>query len=415
MRRSGEFQVGQRLSENIEDWLILAAARISGQQARELIAHFGSIGDVTGASSGFLCKAGVSENSAHKIKQPDRANIDNAMSWLDAPGHHIVSIDSPDYPHLLLQIPGPPLLVYVNGNPDALHLPGLAIVGSRNPTRGGWQNAHDFAAHLGSAGFCILSGLAQGIDSAAHVGALDGKATTVAFLGHGIDRIYPAENRDLAYRIVASGALVTEYPLGSPPLRENFPARNRLISGCSMGTLVVEAAKRSGSLITARLASEQGREVFAIPGSIHNTMSRGCHQLIRQGAKLVESADDIVSELEPIAEHMAEKLTAQKPEHATQNETSHLMQNDNRAESSPLLSGHRDDDYKLLIETLGHDPATADDLVEKSGLTIDQVSSMLLILELEGEIEALHGGQYSLLGSSSSHERKCTRRADVPV
>ena len=399
------------MNENIEDWLILAAARISGPQAMELIAYAGSISDLTRASADHLRKAGVSETSAHALRQPDRANIDSAMSWLEEPGQHIVTIDSPDYPQLLLQIPGPPLLVYVNGNPDALHLPALAIVGSRNPTRGGWQNAHDFAAHLGSAGFCILSGLAQGIDTAAHEGALDGNATTVAFLGHGIDRIYPAENRELAYRIVAKGALVTEYPLGSPPLRENFPARNRLISGCSMGTLVVEAARRSGSLITARLASEQGREVFAIPGSIHNAMSRGCHQLIRQGAKLVESADDIVSELAPIAKHMAESLTEQM----TENATSHLMQNGKSAEPSPILSNDRDDDYKLLIETLGHDPATADELVEKSGLTIDQVSSMLLILELEGEIEALHGGQYSLLGSSSWHERKRTRRADVPV
>jgi DNA processing protein len=403
------------LSEYIEDWLILANARISGPQAVELIAHFGSIGDVTRSAAGLLLKAGVREKSANAIRQPDRANIDSAMSWLQEPEHHIVSIDSPDYPPLLLQIPGPPALVYVNGNPDALHLPAMAIVGSRNPTSGGWQNAHDFAAHLGRAGFCILSGLAQGIDTEAHEGALDGKATTVAFLGHGIDRIYPAENRDLAYRIVASGALVTEYPLGSPPLRENFPARNRLISGCSMGTLVVEAARRSGSLITARLASEQGREVFAIPGSIHNAMSRGCHQLIRQGAKLVETADDIVSELAPIARHMAEGLTEHTPEHARENASNHLMQNDESAGSSPLLSDDRDDDYKLLIETMGYDPATADDLAEKSGLTIDQVSSMLLILELEGESEALHGGQYSLLGSSSWHERKRTRLADVPV
>ncbi len=415
MRRSGESQEEAILIENIEDWLILAAARISGPQAMELIAYFGSVSDFTRASAGLLRKAGVSENSAHALRQPDRANIAKAMSWLEEPGHHIVTIDSPGYPQLLLQIPGAPLLMYVNGNPDALHLPALAIVGSRNPTRGGWQNAHDFAAHLGRSGFCILSGLAQGIDTAAHEGALDGSATTVAFLGHGIDRIYPAENRDLAYRIVANGALVTEYPLGSAPLREYFPARNRLISGCSMGTLIVEAAKRSGSLITARLASEQGREVFAIPGSIHNAMSRGCHQLIRQGAKLVESADDIVSELGPIAGHMAGSIKEQTAEHMTEKATGHLMQNDISAETSPILSDDRDDDYKLLIETLGHDPATADELVEKSGLTIDQVSSMLLILELEGEIEALHGGQYSLLGSSSSHERKRTRRADVPV
>jgi len=403
------------MSEKIEDLLVLANARISGQQAKKLIAHFGSVGDITRASIGALGKAGVSEITANVLRKPDRANIDNAMSWRDEAGHHIVSIDSADYPHLLLQIPAAPLIIYVHGNRDALHLPALAIVGSRNPTRGGWQTAHDFAEHLGRAGFCILSGLAQGIDTAAHEGALDGKATTVAFLGHGIDRIYPAENRELAWRIAASGALVTEYPPGCPPLRENFPARNRLISGCSMGTLVVEAAKRSGSLITARLAGEQGREVFAIPGSIHNAMSRGCHQLIRQGAKLVERADDIVSELGPIAEHMAETLAESATEPMTRSDSGYLMQNGGTASSAPNLSDDRDDDYKLLIETLGYDPATADELVEKSGLTIDQVSSMLLILELEGEVQALHGGQYSLLGSSSSHERKRTRRTDVPV
>jgi len=276
-----------------------------------------------------------------------------------------------------------------------LHLPALAIVGSRNPTRGGRQNAGEFAAHLGRSGFCIISGLAQGIDSAAHEGALSAGASTVAFLGHGIDRVYPAENRELAHRISLNGALVSEYPLGSSPRREHFPERNRLISGCSMGTLVVEAARRSGSLITARLASEQGREVFAVPGSIHNTLARGCHQLIRQGAKLVECSEDIVSELAPIARH--------------------LMQNEERTETETKLGDDRDEDYKLLIHTLGFDPLTVNEISEKSGLTIEQVSSMLLILELEGEVEAQNGGRYSIIGSSSGNERKRTRRTDVPV
>ena len=216
-----------------------------------------------------------------------------------------------------------------------------------------------------------------------------------AFLGHGIDRIYPAENRELAHRISLNGALVSEYPLGSAPRREHFPERNRLISGCSMGTLVVEAARRSGSLITARLASEQGREVFAVPGSIHNALARGCHQLIRQGAKLVECSEDIVSELAPLARH--------------------LMQNDDRIKAETKVSDDRDEDYKLLIHTLGFDPMTANEISEISGLTIEQVSSMLLILELEGAVEAQNGGQYSITGSSSGHERKRTRRTDVPV
>lgn len=365
------------MSEHHENWLVLAQARLPGHRVAALIEQFGSVEAVRKAGVTAMRKAGVAENVAQHIAQPDMTAIDKALAWLDEPGHHIVAVTSSDYSQLLLQIPDPPILMYINGNPDALHLPGLAIVGSRNPTRGGQQNAHEFAAFLGRSGFCIHSGLAQGIDTAAHEGALAGGAQTVAFLGHGIDRIYPAENRELAHRIASQGTLVSEYPLGSAPRREHFPERNRLISGSTMGCLVVEAARRSGSLITARLASEQGREVFAIPGSIHNVLSRGCHSLIRQGAKLVESAEDIVSELGPIA--------------------GHLMQNARSSETVP----ERDNDYKLLIKTLGHDPATADEVADKSGLTIDRVSSMLLILQLEGEIEALHGGRYSLLGSSS--------------
>ena len=304
------------------------------------------------------------------------ATNENDLEWLKEPQHHIIAAESDDFPLLLRQIPDPPAKLYVIGNIDALHLPALAIVGSRNPTRGGRQNAYEFARHLGNCGFCIVSGLAQGIDAAAHEGALDADALTVAFLGHGIDRIYPAENRELAHRIAASGALCSEYPLGSPPRKEHFPRRNRLISGLSLGTLVVEAAKRSGSLISARLAAEQGREIFAIPGSIHNPMSRGCHQLIRQGAKLVESADDIVSELGPMV--------------------GHLIQNATEDVAETGGAKHHDADYEKLLQTLSYDPASADELAAQSGLTIDQVSSMLLILELEKKIEAEVGGRYSI-------------------
>ena len=297
------------------------------------------------------------------------------QAWLDQPQHHIIAAESDDFPQLLREIPDPPEQLYVVGNIDALHLPALAIVGSRNPTRGGRQNAYEFARHLGGSGFCIVSGLAQGIDAAAHEGALDANAMTVAFLGHGIDRVYPAENRELAHRIAAGGVLCSEYPLGSPPRKQHFPRRNRLISGLSLGTLVVEAAKRSGSLISARLAAEQGREVFAIPGSIHNPMSRGCHQLIRQGAKLVESAADIVSELGPMVGHLMQSAIADDPETGS--------------------NQHHDADYETLLQTLSYDPASADDLAAQSGLTIDQVSSMLLILELEKKIEALAGGRYT--------------------
>jgi len=303
--------------------------------------------------------------------------------WLAAPNHHIIDSASGEIPELLQQIPGPPTLLYVLGHKDALHLPALAIVGSRNPTRGGMQNAYEFSNYLARSGFCIVSGLAQGIDTAAHKGALDAGATTVAFLGNGIDRVYPAENRDLAHRIAEQGALCSEYPLGSPPRREHFPQRNRLISGLSLGTLVVEAARRSGSLISARLAAEQGREIFAIPGSIHNPLSRGCHQLIKQGAKLVESAEDIVSELAPLV--------------------GHLMQNAEISTDAPATPVPYDDDYENLLATLSYDPASADQLAEHSGLTIDQVSSMLLILELEGKIQVQAGGRYSI-SQASDHK-----------
>ena len=290
--------------------------------------------------------------------------------------NRIISSTSADLPELLQRIPDPPTLLYIVGNAEALHMPALSIVGSRNPTRGGKENAYEFAKHLGQSGFCIVSGLAQGIDTAAHQGALDAGAMTVAILGHGIDRVYPSANRDLAHRISQNGALVTEYPLGSPPRREHFPQRNRLISGLSLGTLVIEAARHSGSLITARLAGEQGREVFAIPGSIHNPLSRGCHQLIKQGAKLVETAEDIVSELGALA--------------------GYLMQNDTVEKNDQSKTFRYDADYEILLNALSYDPASADELAEISGLTIDQVSSMLLILELEEKIDALTGGKYLL-------------------
>jgi DNA processing protein len=297
--------------------------------------------------------------------------------WVSDPHNHLISRGDEDFPDLLGQISRPPSELYVRGDPGLLQMPALAIVGSRNPTQAGARNAFEFARHLGSAGFCIVSGLAEGIDTAAHRGALDAGAPTVAFLGHGIDRVYPASNLDLAHEIAEHGALVSEFPLGTHPGRENFPQRNRLISGMSLGTLVVEAARRSGSLITARFAGEQGREVFALPGSIHNPLARGCHQLIRQGAKLVETADDIVSELAPL--------------------TSHLLQNSLESTDSETDANIDDEEYVQLRKCLGHDPVGVDELVSNSGLTIEQVSSMLLILELEGVVEPLSGGRYSLL------------------
>lgn len=363
-------------------WLILANARVRVSEYRALSERFGDAIQIVGRSASVLQNAGISPDKAAAMAGPDEVQLQRALDWLQHERHHIVCFGDPDYAELIAQIQGRPLLLYVDGDPGVLHLPSIAIVGSRNPTQGGLRNAFDFAQHLGKCGFAIVSGLATGIDTAAHRGALSAGAKTVAYLGHGIDRVYPSSNIDLASDIAASGALVSEYPLGTEPRRGNFPQRNRLISGMSVGTLVIEAARRSGSLITARLAAEQGREVFAIPGSIHNPLARGCHQLIRQGAKLVETASDIVAELAPLVTHLEQNAVE-----STINDTS---------------EDEADDDYRQLQKHLGHDPVSVNDLAEQSGLTIDQVSSMLLILELQGKVEALSGGRYATLREGSA-------------
>lgn len=360
-------------------WLILANARVRVSEYTSLSEHFGTAGQVVLQSAATLHNAGLASEKADAIASPDSEHLQLEMDWLQQSRHHIVKFGDESYPELIGRISDPALLLYVDGDPDVLHLPALAIVGSRNPTEGGRRNAFDFAQHLGACGFTIVSGLAQGIDTAAHRGAMASGASTVAFLGNGIDRVYPAANRDLAHEITAQGALVSEFPLGTHPDRRHFPQRNRLISGASLGTLVVEAARRSGSLITARLASEQGREAFALPGSIHNPLARGCHQLIRQGAKLVETADDIVNELAPLV--------------------SHALQNAVKSTMNDIPDPTHDEQYSELQKYLSHDPVGADELAEQSGLTIDQVSSMLLILELQGKVEALSGGQYSMLST----------------
>ncbi len=360
-----------------DNWLILLHAYLSVAELLALKDRFGDIDSISRQSEQSLRNAGLPENKARAVSTPDQKTIEATRIWLEADNHNIVVYGSDDYPELFAQLAGAPLALFVNGDVGALHLPSLAIVGSRNPTRGGVQNAVDFSRHLSQGGYAIVSGLAQGIDTAAHRGALDANGKTVAFLGHGIDRVYPAENFDLAHRIAATGALVSEYPLGAPPDKWHFPERNRLISGLTLGTLVIEAARRSGSLITARLAAEQGREVFALPGSIHNPLARGCHELIRQGAKLVETAADITAELAPLANHMQQTL----------------MESTDNKDTLPV----NDEDYSELRKLLGHDPISIDDLKNQSGLTIGELSSMLLILELHGEVESLSGGRYTLI------------------
>lgn len=300
------------------------------------------------------------------------------VRWLDHPAHHFLHPGSPRYPPLLARLADAPLGLLVHGDADVLSLPQLAIVGSRNPTQTGHDVARQFAAHLARAGLTITSGLAIGVDASAHRGALAAGGHTVAVCGTGLDINYPRANVGLSAEIASSGALVSEFPLGTPASRSNFPRRNRIISGLSLGTLVVEAAVQSGSLITARLAAEQGREVFAIPGSIHNPLSRGCHRLIREGAALVETADDIFAELRPLVD----ALVAQTP---GSSET---------AESTALLTPALDKGYEILLDALGFEAASVDVLIARTGLKADEVASMLLILELEARIDACPGGLY---------------------
>jgi DNA processing protein len=312
------------------------------------------------------------------LRNPDWTAVEKDFAWLGQGDCHILALDDPAYPPLLRELHDAPPLLFVRGDPQQLHNPQLAVVGSRNPSVIGKETAYAFSRSLAGAGMVITSGLALGIDSSSHQGAVDGGGQTIAVFGTGLDRVYPARNRDLAHAIVETGgALVSEFPPGTLPLPGNFPRRNRIISALSLGTLVVEAALRSGSLITARLATEQGREVFAIPGSIHNPLARGCHRLIRDGAKLVETAQDILEELAPqlwaaLAVPTKEGLA---PEHAE------------------LLSM----DQQRLLDSLGDAPSSVDQLVERSGLTAEAVSSMLLLLELQGYVISTAGG-YTLGG-----------------
>ena len=355
--------------------LWLALRRLPGVGARtqrELLEHFGSVENIFSASRSRLDKllAGKSEAVNAILEGPDRQAYQSEFDWLDQPGRHLLIWSDTDYPPLLREIPDPPLLLYVLGNPQALSGPQLAIVGSRNPSPMGRENAQAFAKSLAGAGLTITSGLALGVDGAAHRGALAAGGMTIAVAGTGLDRVYPARHRELAHEIAQRGALVSEFAPGTPPLPENFPIRNRLISGLTLGTLVVEAALQSGSLITARLATEQGREVFAIPGSIHAPQARGCHALIRQGAKLVETAQDIIEELGPLAS-LARRA---QPEDA--------------ASTSAL-----EPPMTILLEHMGHDPVSVDALIQRSGLTADAVSSMLLQMELNGLVSSCPGGK----------------------
>jgi DNA processing protein len=358
-----------------EPWLILSLCPgLSTASALQLIDQFGSAAAVTSASGSNLRASGLSDETARSLLNPDTQQLSQATEWLAAEGRHLLCLADASYPPLLAESGEAPLCLYVDGDPACLQLPQLAIVGSRNATPGGRETARDFAAHLASSGLTITSGLATGIDAEAHQGALSGSGTTIAVLGTGPDQVYPQSNTELAARIRQQGALVSEFSPGTPPRRNQFPRRNRIISGLSLGVLIVEAGLRSGSLITARYSGNYGREIFAVPGSVHNPLSKGCHKLIKQGAKLVETAADIVSELGSLAgalESFPDCVATQA--------------------TSPI---HTDPDYAKLLETMGFDPISINHLAGRSGLTAEQLSSMLLILELDGKVNNLPGGRF---------------------
>ena len=322
------------------------------------------------------------------LKQPDEDRLAADLAWLAEPGHRLLRCTEADFPPQLENIPQPPAVLFVSGDAGLLLRPQVAIVGARSASLAGRNTASAFAKQLAQAGFVITSGLADGIDGAAHEAALDAGLPTVAVIGTGPDLVYPRKHRGLSARVETQGALISEFPPGMAARADHFPRRNRLIAGLSLGTLVVEAGLQSGSLITARLAGEQGREVFAVPGSIHNPLARGCHRLIRDGARLVESPSEIVETLVPAAQALGAKLAL-------------------RLERSPAASGEdnrvasggwRDDpQYRRLLGALGHDPAALDQLAERTGQSAAELSSMLLMLELEGCIEGLPGGRYQRL------------------
>ena len=369
------------LTDDTEALLRLVAADGPAAPRRQLLdTHPGPAAVLAGGASAWRA-AGCREEQIARLRQPDAARVDPARAWLATPGHHLLGWRDPDYPPLLRRVANPPLALFVAGDPARLWHPAVAVVGSRAATAGGLANARDFAGALATAGFAVASGMAAGIDTAAHEAALACDGLTVAVLGTGPDVAYPRANRDLHARIAATGALVSEHLPGTGPLREHFPSRNRILAGLSLGTLVVEAALRSGALITAREAAEAGREVFAVPGSIHNPMARGCHRVLRDGASLVESAGEVIAALAPLAAELGTALRARLAHDEPAPGASR------RADTPAGLPA----DYQPLWEALGYDPTGMDELSLRTALTPAELSSMLLVMELEGRVAHAHG------------------------
>lgn len=353
--------------DGLAAWLRLSLIPgIGGETQRKLLAAFG-LPDAIFAAGRLAARSVIGEKADLLFDFANDQSVEHSLCWAEEPGQHILTLADSAYPPALLEIADPPNVLYVRGDPGLLSGRGLAVVGSRNATPQGVQTAENFARTLAGQGLGIISGLALGIDAAAHRGALAANGITIAVIGTGADRLYPARNMALAQAIASHGAIVSEFPLGTPALAANFPRRNRIISGLSRGVLVVEAAPESGSLITARLAAEQGREVFAIPGSIHSPVARGCHKLIKQGAKLVETAADILEELGYV--EAPEPRQAETP----------------AAAEDPLLLA------------LAHDPCSLDELAERTGYDTEQLLAELLLLELAGLIATLPGNRYQRL------------------
>ncbi|MEW5007680.1 DNA protecting protein DprA [Cycloclasticus sp. 46_83_sub15_T18] len=361
----------------------LALWRVSGVGAKTYLAlldAFPSVSAVFSASGDSLKKAGIKPKTVSNIKNFDWAEIVPDLEWLKKEDCHLMCWQDDDYPALLREIADPPPLLFIRGERSLLGALQIAIVGTRKPTPMASRTSHAFAKHFAGVGLTVTSGLALGVDKAAHQGVLAGGGKTIAVAATGLDRVYPAAHRELAGEVVQHGAMVSEFPIGTQPKPGYFPRRNRIISGLSLGVLVVEAAVQSGSLVTARHAMEQGREVFAIPGSIHNPLAKGCHQLIRQGAKLVETADDVLEELASLSVFAASDQSAA---------------NVAEEQDEPVLAA----DYRHLLEKIAFDPISIDELITETSFTAEEISSMLLVLELQGLVSSVPGGLFYRCGS----------------
>jgi DNA processing protein len=361
--------------ENLRYWLALNQLNpiIGARRANQLLQQFAQPQAIFEAGSLAWQSAGLSERACAALAEPDWRQVDATLLWAEQSGRGIVHLGHEQYPELLAQIADPPVVLFYQGNPQLLKRQQLAMVGSRNPTPLGYETAFDLAASSAKLGFTVTSGMALGIDAAAHYGTLSVAGDTIAVAGTGLDIIYPKRNKELAEQMSRDGLLVSEFPLGTKPLGRNFPLRNRIISGLSRGVIVVEAAMQSGSLITAKQALEQGRDVFAVPGSIHSPTSRGCHWLLRQGAKLVENIKDILEEFDL-------KLGQ--------------MELDYDQRSKPDESIKLDMRFQQVLSNVDFVPTSVDRIIERSGLTADAVCSMLLVLELQDLVQLTNSGQY---------------------